>query len=86
MPLYEFRCRACREEFEALVRPHDDESPRCPACGGADLDQLLSSFAVSSQEKTQAAVRLKRRKEAKKARQENMALEREIERHRREDH
>lgn len=86
MPLYEFRCRACLKEFETLVRPHDSEPPRCPACGRGDLDQLLSTFAVSSEEKTRAAVAVKRRKESKKARLENMALEREAEEHRREDH
>ena len=86
MPLYEFRCRACLEEFEALVRPHDSEALRCPACGNSDLEQLLSSFAVSSEERTRAAVTVKRRTAAKEARLENMALERETERHRREDH
>lgn len=45
MPLYDFRCRTCGKEFEALVRPPDAAS--CPACGGVDLERLLSGFSFS---------------------------------------
>lgn len=45
MPLYDYRCRACGHEFEALVRaPH---APACPSCASADLERLLSGFSVS---------------------------------------
>ncbi|MEZ5320041.1 MAG: zinc ribbon domain-containing protein [Vicinamibacterales bacterium] len=84
MPLYDFRCRACGHEFEALVRPGHE--PGCPACASADLERLLSSFAVSYKEKTQAAAKSKRQKQATQAHRDNIAMEREIEEHRREDH
>ena len=45
MPLYDFRCRACGAEFEALVRP--PAAPVCPTCASTDLERLLSGFAVS---------------------------------------
>ena len=45
MPLYECRCRACRREFEALVRP--PAVPPCPACASVDLERLLSGFSIS---------------------------------------
>jgi putative FmdB family regulatory protein len=45
MPLYDFRCRGCGHEFEALVRPPAD--PACPSCSGADLERLLSGFSFS---------------------------------------
>lgn len=45
MPLFDFRCRGCGEEFEALVRP--PAVPACPACGAADLERLLSGFSFS---------------------------------------
>ena len=45
MPLFDFRCRPCGAEFEALVRPPQD--PVCPSCGGADLEKLATSFSVS---------------------------------------
>jgi putative FmdB family regulatory protein len=54
MPIYDFRCRTCGHEFEALVRPQDTP-PQCPSCRGTDLERLLSGFAVSSAEKTAAA-------------------------------
>jgi len=66
MPLYDFHCRTCGHAFEALVRPPD--VPECPTCHGHDLERLLSSFAVSSAEKTQAA--------AKKSRQQQVHAQR----------
>jgi putative FmdB family regulatory protein len=86
MPLYDFRCRACGHEFEALVRPQDPAGPQCSACQSTDLERLLATFAVSSQEKTRAAATKKRRKEAAVARRDNIAMDIEAERHRVEDH
>lgn len=45
MPLYDFRCRRCGHEFEALVRPAHE--PACPSCGAADLERLTSGSAFS---------------------------------------
>ena len=53
MPIYEYRCRACAHEFEALVRTGD--SPACPSCSATDLERLLSLFAVDSDGTRQAA-------------------------------
>jgi putative FmdB family regulatory protein len=53
MPLYDFRCRACSEQFEGLVRP--SETVVCPSCGSRDLEQLQSLFAVRSEGTRQAA-------------------------------
>jgi len=46
MPLFEFECRGCGTRFELLVRTGD--SPACPSCRSADIERLLSMFAVSS--------------------------------------
>jgi putative FmdB family regulatory protein len=54
MPIYDFRCRSCGNEFEGLARPQDPPLV-CPSCKGADLEKLLSGFAVSSAEKSAAA-------------------------------
>jgi putative FmdB family regulatory protein len=86
MPLFDFRCRGCGHEFEALVRPQDPAGPRCPSCQGADLERMLATFAVSSAELTRAAATKKRRKEAAVARRDNIAMDIEAERHRTEDH
>ena len=58
MPLYDFHCRTCGHDFEALVRARD--VPSCPTCRGQDLERLQSRFAVSSAEKTQAAAKKSR--------------------------
>ena len=54
MPIHDFHCRSCGHEFEALSRPQDPPIA-CPSCKSADLEKLLSGFAVSSAEKTAAA-------------------------------
>jgi putative FmdB family regulatory protein len=75
MPIYDFRCRACRHEFEALVRPQDAESRACPACQSHDLERLLSGFAVSSAEKTQAAAKKSRERQIRANRDKVVADE-----------
>jgi putative FmdB family regulatory protein len=40
MPLYEFACRKCAHEFEALVFPGD--TAECPECASRDLERHLS--------------------------------------------
>ena len=60
MPIYDFHCRSCGHEFEALVRGQD--GPACPSCRGGDLERLLSNFAVSSEERRQAAVKSARKR------------------------
>ncbi len=46
MPIYEYLCHACEERFEKYVRAFG-ESVSCPACTSADVEKLLSSFAVA---------------------------------------
>ena len=45
MPIFEYRCEACGNEFEALVRA--STQPACPKCGDARVDKLLSVFATA---------------------------------------
>jgi putative FmdB family regulatory protein len=47
MPVYDFKCRACGHEFDALVRL--GEVPSCPSCDGRDLERLVSLPAVSTE-------------------------------------
>ena len=86
MPLFDYRCRACGHEFEALVRPQDTAPPQCPSCRATDLERQLATFAVSSEERTREAATKKRRKEAAVARRDNIAMDIEAEKHRIEDH
>lgn len=49
MPIYEFRCSGCKEEFEDLVRNEADiKSVRCPKCDGAKVERKLSVFGVGA--------------------------------------
>jgi putative FmdB family regulatory protein len=45
MPLFDFRCRSCGGQFEALVRPPAQTA--CPSCAATDLERLLSGFSFS---------------------------------------
>jgi putative FmdB family regulatory protein len=46
MPIYEYICDDCREEFEVLVR--GAEKPNCPSCGGGHLEKQWSVPAAHS--------------------------------------
>ncbi|HEY3827119.1 MAG TPA: zinc ribbon domain-containing protein [Bryobacteraceae bacterium] len=61
MPIYEYHCRQCSNEFELLVLKSSPE-PACPACRSQDIEQLLSGFAVSSEGISQARLKTARRK------------------------
>ena len=43
MPLFEYRCRPCDHQFEALVR--NGELPICPQCGATTIEKLMSAAA-----------------------------------------
>jgi putative FmdB family regulatory protein len=46
MPIYEYRCRTCHEEFQALImKAGEQETLTCPACGGRDMSRLISRVA-----------------------------------------
>ena len=48
MPIYEYTCKACENQFETLVRKND--TPVCSKCGSADLERLISMPAVNSED------------------------------------
>ncbi len=46
MPIYEYRCNACRRRFSVLVGVVAEEDPlQCPRCGSTELTRLISRFA-----------------------------------------
>ena len=47
MPIYDFSCKSCGHEFEALVR--GSKQPACPECKSEELEKLLSLPAVKSE-------------------------------------
>ncbi len=49
MPIFEYRCAACGETFEALVlRRSDEEEVACARCGASEVERLLSAPALAS--------------------------------------
>jgi putative FmdB family regulatory protein len=47
MPVYEFYCRRCDEEFTAVmhVEEHEHDVAECPECHGKDhVERRLSTF------------------------------------------
>jgi putative FmdB family regulatory protein len=46
VPIYEFECRSCGQRFEELVGRHvgrKSAEVRCPECGAAEAERLISS-------------------------------------------
>lgn len=50
MPIYEYRCNACRRKVSVYLRDFSAVA-KCPSCGSEDLVRLFSSFAVRSSPK-----------------------------------
>lgn len=52
MPLYEFRCPDCGEEFEKLLRHDFTVNPECSKCGCGKTEKKLStgtSFSITGE-------------------------------------
>ncbi len=46
MPLYEYRCNDCGEEYEKMVRFSEaDQAQPCPACQSLNTKKKISVFA-----------------------------------------
>jgi putative FmdB family regulatory protein len=65
MPIYEYTCRACGNQFEALVR--GTTTPACPDCKSEDLERLLSVPGVRSETTHGLAMRDAKHRDAKRA-------------------
>ncbi|MHB8109671.1 MAG: FmdB family zinc ribbon protein [Syntrophorhabdaceae bacterium] len=53
MPIYEYTCRKCGNEFEVIIFGND--VPECPACGDSDCQKNMSSFGFSMGDKFKAS-------------------------------
>jgi len=50
MPLYEYKCKDCGNEYEELVSFHEKENPPCPACRSREVEKKVSLPANSGAE------------------------------------
>lgn len=61
MPIYDYKCKDCGNQFELLVLKAT--VPACPSCESQSLEQLLSTgIAVSTTEVSRARVKKAREK------------------------
>ena len=48
MPIFEYACKKCGHQFEALLKSASDPAPECPECHASGAKRLLSRFAAAS--------------------------------------
>ena len=47
MPIFEYRCLACSEQFDVLLRSAKARPPsKCPHCGARRIARQLARFSV----------------------------------------
>jgi putative FmdB family regulatory protein len=46
MPIFEYRCSTCNQQFEELVLTRESNPVECPHCGGTAVKPLVSRFAA----------------------------------------
>lgn len=46
MPIYEYRCKGCKKEFEVLQKITDEPLAACPKCG-KQVKRLISQTSFS---------------------------------------
>ena len=54
MPIYEYACGKCGNEFEMLVR--SDTVPGCPSCRSTEVAKKLSVFATAGSAEDEAPI------------------------------
>jgi putative FmdB family regulatory protein len=63
MPIFDFVCQSCKNEFEALVR--GSTPPKCPACGSEQLERQLSMPYAHTEGTHANAMKAAKRRDAK---------------------
>ena len=79
VPIYDFKCQDCGQRFEALVRSTDKAA--CPECRSERLEQLISSFAMSSDGTRKGNIAKAQKQHAKARRDAAHAQREEMEHH-----
>jgi len=72
MPLYEFVCHACSDQFESLVKA-GERPATCPTCGSDNFERLLSSFGVKTDATSRCAFNKAREAQSKVNREKSTA-------------
>lgn len=48
MPIYEYRCEKCKNEFEKLIFNSSDTKIECPECKSVDVVKKMSAASLTS--------------------------------------
>ncbi len=43
MPIYEYQCKACGQNHEAIQKMSDEPLTQCPKCGKFELQKIISA-------------------------------------------
>jgi putative FmdB family regulatory protein len=49
MPIYEFKCATCGNEFEELVFSCSEPEIKCPTCKGSAVHKLISTGNIRAE-------------------------------------
>lgn len=71
MPIFDYKCSGCGEQFELLVLKHTVAA--CPSCQSQKLEQQISSFAVSSEATRESNIKKARARHAGSVREQQVA-------------
>ncbi len=69
MPIYEYRCEECSDDFEALVLPNRSTFVACPSCGSEAVERALSLPSVQTDGTRGRALESAHRRKAKLGRE-----------------
>lgn len=42
MPVYEYRCKSCENEFEVMQKITEEPEAECPVCESDNVERLIS--------------------------------------------
>jgi len=52
MPIYEYRCSDCGNQFEEIISNSETRNPACPGCASAKTEKLMSRIGGIGMGKT----------------------------------
>jgi putative FmdB family regulatory protein len=84
MPIYDFKCRQCGNEFEQVVK--EGQRPSCPSCGADDVERFFPFSAGVSTTRTRERARAVARARAQAVKKEKDLAHQEYLRKHIEDH
>ena len=54
MPIYDYRCQACRRSFQVVqtISAHEKARPKCPKCKSSKVERVLTGAFVKTSRKS----------------------------------